>query len=300
MKTSGVKRDYKDRLFRFIFSREENKAWTLELYNAVSGRNYKDPNDLVINTIEDAVYMGMKNDLSFIIEDVVSIYEQQSSPNPNMPVRMMGYLSKLYDKHIKAIKANKYGTKLIKLPTPKLVVFYNGRAEEEDSRILRLSDSFINDVKGDVEVTVKLLNINYGRNEEIMNRCKPLYEYSRLVAMVNENKENYPLKEAIDKAIDDLPDDYVIKGLLEEHRAEVQDMLLTEYNEEETMELFKRDARLDGLAEGRAEGLEEGRAEGIRFMLELGVDKGVIMSHYSLSNDEIDQIISEGEMQAIK
>lgn len=95
-----VNREHKDRLFRFLFGNKEKKEWTLSLYNAVNGTNYTEPEDILFTTIDDAVYMGMKNDLSFILFHVMNIYEQQSTYNPTMPVRQLMYVEKLYDKYI--------------------------------------------------------------------------------------------------------------------------------------------------------------------------------------------------------
>ena len=95
-------REYKSRLFGFLFGRGDHKDWTLSLYNAIHGSSYTDPDDITVNTIEDTVYMGMKNDLSILVSEAVSlyrtmeIYEQQSSYNPNMPVREFMYAGKLY------------------------------------------------------------------------------------------------------------------------------------------------------------------------------------------------------------
>ncbi len=103
-----VNREHKDRLFCFIFGRAENKAWTLSLYNAVNGTSYSDPADIEITTMEDIIYMGMKNDVSFLIGNDISLYEHQSSYNPNMPVRQLMYLGRQYDRYIKHTKQNKY------------------------------------------------------------------------------------------------------------------------------------------------------------------------------------------------
>lgn len=123
-KELATNREFKSRLFTMIFS--EKKA-LLELYNAMSGKDYKDPELLEINTLENAIYMSMQNDLSFIIYMRLNLYEQQSTFNPNMPLRNLFYVSNLYS----AIVSNEniYGTKLIKLPTPMFVVFYNGYKE---------------------------------------------------------------------------------------------------------------------------------------------------------------------------
>lgn len=252
---------YKDRLFNFLFGSEENKAWTLSLYNAVNGSAYTDPSVIEITTIREVMYLGMHNDVSFLIADAMTLYEQQSTYNPNIPLRLLQYAGNLYEKFVKERKLNKYGSELLKLPVPKLVVFYNGRKDQPDEKMLYLSDSFPKGAESDIEVRVRMLNVNFGRNQELLNACKPLREYAWLVEEVRKNNTSHDetgMSSAIDKAINEMPNDYVIKPFLEAHRAEVKGMLLTEYNEAEQMELFKEDGR----REGREEGLEEGRAEG--------------------------------------
>ncbi len=95
---------YKDRLFRFIFGQEENRAWTLSLYNAVNDSAYMDANQITITTIQDILYLSMKNDTSFMMTGCMNLYEQQSSYNPNMPLRQMQYAAGLYEKYIKENK----------------------------------------------------------------------------------------------------------------------------------------------------------------------------------------------------
>lgn len=103
---------YKDRLFSFIFGRPERKEWTLSLYNAVNGSSHTDPEEIEIVTMEDILYMGMKNDMSFLITDTANMYEQQSTYNPNMPVRKLMYAARLYDRYIHVNRLNIYSTKL--------------------------------------------------------------------------------------------------------------------------------------------------------------------------------------------
>ena len=146
------------------------------------------------------------------------------------------------------------------MPVPKLVVFYHGTTDQPDEKILRLSESFPDGANADIEVKVRMLNVNVGRNKGLLDACKPLGEYSWLVDEVRRNnttKDEEGMSSAIDKAISAMPDDYVIKPFLEAHRAEVKGMLLTEYNEAEQMELFKEDGRREGRVEGRAEGIIE-------------------------------------------
>ena len=294
-------REYKSRLFGYLFGREENKAWTLALYNAINGTSHTDPADITINTIEDVVYLGMKNDLSILVSETVSLYkkmelyEQQSSPNPNMPIREFMYAGKLYDKYLYTSRLHRYGRKLVPLPIPKLVVFYNGEDSQEDEVTLRLSDAFKEEIRQgirarykhlddeqveeeverryreadpDIEAKVRMININHGHNKKILKACRPLEEYSWLVAEIRKNSQpdeagkRMGAGEAIDKAIDGMPDDFLIRKFIISNRAEVKDMCLTEYNEAETMEMFKGEGREEGREEGRKEGRKEGREEG--------------------------------------
>lgn len=258
-----VNREYKDRLFNFIFGHEDNRAWTLSVYNAVNGTSYTDPELIQINTIKDVLYLGMHNDVSFLIAGEVNLYEQQSTFNPNMPLRLLQYLGNLYEKYVTENNLNKYGSERIDLPVPKLVVFYNGEKEQPDELMLRLSDAFPEGADADVEVRVRMLNINHGRNSKLLNACQPLKEYSWLMNRIRDNirenkkagidKDQVVIK-AVDQAIEETPMDYVLKPFLEVHRAEVKGMLLTEYNEAEAMKLFELDGERRGIRIGRTEG----------------------------------------------
>lgn len=261
---------YKDRLFNFIFGSEENKAWTLSLYNAINGSDYTDPNAIEIATIKEIMYLGMRNDVAFIIAEEMNLFEHQATYNPNMPLRLMQYAGNLYEKYIMERKLNKYGKTLVRLPAPKLVVFYNGTDEQEDETILKLSDSFPEGADFDIEVKVRMLNVNYGRNRKLLEACKPLSEYAWIVQEVRKNKTREDLDSAIDRAITDMPDEFFIKPFLMAHRAEVKGMLLTEYNEAETMELFKEEGREEGRKEGRMEGQLEKAKQAALNLLRIG------------------------------
>ncbi|MDC7294389.1 MULTISPECIES: Rpn family recombination-promoting nuclease/putative transposase [unclassified Butyrivibrio] len=247
--TTGINKKYKDRLFNFIYGNPENKEWTLSLYNAVNGSDYTDPSLIEFNTLSDVLFMGMQNDTSFIIFDIMSVYEHQSTLNYNMPLRMLQYVGELYSGHIAKHKLNKYGQKRIMLPVPKLVVFYNGGDYTEDEVILRLSDSFNPDYRetADVEVKVRMINVNYGRNKELMKNCKTLNEYAWFVACVLKNLVEHDIKAAVNIALDEMPQNFVIRDFLFSHRQEVEGMLDTEYNEAEVMELFRADGEKQGI-----------------------------------------------------
>ena len=156
-----VNRVYKDRVFKFIFGNPENKAWTLSLYNAVNGSQHSNPDDIQFNTIEDAVYVGMKNDVSFIILNEMNLWEHQSSFNPNMPMRSFIYGCKLYEKYTETSDYFKFSSRLQPLPKPNCLCFYNGTAEQPERLEMMLSDAFGGEA--DIEVKVHMLNINYGK-----------------------------------------------------------------------------------------------------------------------------------------
>ena len=92
-----INRQYKDRLFKRIF---RDKKDLLELYNAMNDTNYSNPEEIEVNTLEGVVYMGMKNDVSFLFTEVLNLYEHQSTFNPNLPLRGLLYFAKLYQKII--------------------------------------------------------------------------------------------------------------------------------------------------------------------------------------------------------
>ena len=248
----GESREYKDRLFCYIFGSEAHRDWTLMLYNAVNGSNYTDPEAITIATLTQVVYMGMHNDVAFLIADEVNLYEQQSTFNPNMPLRLMQYTANIYEKLITLRKKNKYGRALIALPVPKLVVFYNGAAHMPDETVLNLCDAFPEDRRdeADIAVRVRMININKGKSPGIVTACKPLDEYTWLVDRIRRLEAERDPGAAIDAALDEMPDSFLIKPFLDANRVEVKKMLLTEYDESRTMELFKEEGRAEGRAEG--------------------------------------------------
>ena len=287
MTETTINREYKDRLFTQLFGRSENKAWTLELYNAVNGSAYSNPDEIEITTMDDTIYMGMKNDVSFILNDFVNIYEQQSSYNPNMPIRQLSYAGRLYEKHVKKHSLNVYGRRVVKLPVPKLVVFYNGDDyDAEKEKILYLSDAFDEAVakESDITVRVRMININHECNKELLNECKPLAEYSWFVSEIRKNKKelNLEIEDAVDKAVDEMPEEYLIKPFLKGHRAEVRMGFLTEYDEAEVIAMNRRDAK--------NEGLEEGRDNTLRAMISKKVLKGKDLESIA---DELEMEVSD-------
>ncbi len=237
-----INREHKDRLFNFIFGTEANRKWTLQLYNAVNGSDYEDETQIAFNTLQNYLYVSMKNDTSFVIAGSMNLYEHQSTYNPNMPLRMLRYLSSLYSKYVADNSLDIFGETIIQLPVPKLVVFYNGDREVDDETTLRLSDSFLPEQKGrsDIEVKVRMLNINSGHNDKIFQVCKPLSEYSWLIDRIKKTKNLEGIENAVTKAIDQMPNDFEIKRFLTSFKQEVIDMMLAEEQEINALELIAK------------------------------------------------------------
>ena len=230
----NINRNYKDRLFIFLFGKEERKDFTLQLYNALNNTNYTNIDDLSFNTLENIIYIKMKNDVSYVINNQINVYEHQSSFNPNMPLRMLLYISDLYSKELISEYNSLYSSVQLKIKEPNFIVFYNGSERKEEKIIMKLSDMY-EDRKNEakLELKVTMLNINYGKNQDILSKCKPLEEYSYFVDEIRKaHGTGANMAEAVEGAIMKLPEDSIIQPLLRENRAEVIDMILEEYDEE--------------------------------------------------------------------
>ena len=175
----------------------KEKKRLLELYNALNDTAYDDEDKLTVNTLENVIYLKMKNDVSFIIGCDMCLYEHQSSYCPNMPLRGFLYFADLYKKYIG--NADLSTSRRIMLPTPRYVIFYNGSERQEEEFTQYLSESFEND-GGCIELTVRTLNINYGYNKELLEKCPTLNEYAQFVSMIRTNLKHMSLSEAMEKA----------------------------------------------------------------------------------------------------
>lgn len=182
--------------------------------------------------VKNAVYVTMKNDLAFVLIGTLNMYEHQSTYSSNMPVRFLIYLAEEYQKIVEKAESSLYGTKLISLPTPQCVVFYNGEKEMSEEKVLRLSDAFESREKeADVELKVRMLNINSGHNEELMKNCGTLKEYAAFVDISRRYiPEREDRNEALNMAVDHCIEQGILSAFLRKNRAEVLGMLLEEFD----------------------------------------------------------------------
>ncbi|MBQ1171779.1 MAG: hypothetical protein IIX48_04165 [Lachnospiraceae bacterium] len=264
------KKQVKDIVFRLIFG--NNKEALLQLYNALNKTKYTDPNELRIVTLDNAIYISMKNDLAFLLVGTINMYEHQSTVNPNMPVRFMIYLAQEYQMFVESASSSLYGNKLIPLPPPQCVVFYNGTEETPDEYELRLSSAFCNqDVKPAAEVIVRVVNINYGHNEYLMQGCELMSQYAEFVEITREYALLYDdREEAMNAAIDYCIAHGILEDILRKHRSQILGSLLEDFDEKK----YAKTLREEGREEGWEAGLQAGRESGLRDGREAGLQDG--------------------------
>lgn len=250
----SVNREYKDRLFKLIFREKKD---LLELYNAINDTDYDNPEEIEVNTLEDVVYMGMKNDVSFLIADILNLYEHQSTFSPNLPLRGLLYFADIYKKMMGNHK-DIYSSRRIQLPYPQFVIFYNGTKDEPERQVLRLCDSFpegCNKEMASLQCQAIALNVNLGYNSHIMKKCKKLEEYAQFIACVRDYlAKGMTIEESIDTAVRLCIEHGILKELLQKHREEVCSVLLTEYDEQAHIESEREIALQEGESIGRKEG----------------------------------------------
>ena len=223
-----VQRNYKDTFFRMLF---KDKGNLLSLYNALNRTDYKDVDRLEITTLENAVYMNYKNDVSFVFDHELMLYEHQSTVNPNMPLRDLSYVTDMLQK--RTYDKDLYGSNLIRIPAPRFVVFYNGVVYQPEIQILRLSDAYEKKQENpELELAVTVYNVNHGCNDEIMDACRTLKEYAMYVKWVRTYAKQMPLAEAVEKAVDDCIKEGILSEFLIKNRAEAIAMSIYEYDEE--------------------------------------------------------------------
>lgn len=250
-----VNTNYKDTIFRMLFKK---KPQLLELFNAINNTDYDNPEELEVVTLENAVYMSIKNDVSCLLDMRIQLYEQQSTVNPNMPLRDLMYVCGQYEKYI--IDKDIYSRKLIKLPTPRFVVFYNGTEKQPERRELYLSDAFeVPEEEPSLELHVTQLNINHGYNSTLLEKCPTLFQYMQYVDLVRQHRQKYPLTEAVQLAVDYCIDNGILKDFLSANKAEVIRMSIYEYDEE----LHKKTLHDEGYEDGFSNGVDYGELKNL-------------------------------------
>ena len=280
-------RMYKSRIFAMLFS-DRNEL--LKLYNAINGTSYDDPDLLQVNTLENAVYMSMQNDVSFIIDMRLNLYEHQSTYSPNLPVRYLLYVADVYSDYTKDM--NLYGTKAVKLPTPRFVIFYNGQAEQPDRKELKLSELFsIPDADPSLELKAVMLNINKGHNRKLMETCRTLQDYAEYTFRVREYAAEMPLDLAVEQAITECISEGILADFLRKNRAEAKKVSIYEYDEERHMRQTREEGMEEGYANGFSQGIEQGITQTVINLLKSGLLTDIqIREITGLDQEQLDEL----------
>ena len=278
---------YKFRIFAMLFS-DRNEL--LKLYNAINGTSYDDPDLLQVNTLENAVYMSMQNDVSFIIDMRLNLYEHQSTYSPNLPVRYLLYVADVYSDYTKDM--NLYGTKAVKLPTPRFVIFYNGQAEQPDRKELKLSELFsIPDADPSLELKAVMLNINKGHNRKLMETCRTLQDFAEYTFRVREYTAEMPLDLAVEQAITECISEGILADFLRKNRAEAKKVSIYEYDEERHMRQTREEGMEEGYANGFSQGIEQGITQTVINLLKSGLLTDIqIREITGLDQEQLDEL----------
>ena len=259
-----------DSVFRCLFHRKKE---LLELYNAVSGREYMDTEELEINTLSNAIYITTRNDVSFVMDFQMHLYEHQSTVNPNMPLRDLLYITQLYTKDLDIRQV--YSSRAMQLPSPKFLVFYNGKDEMPEYLEYHLSDLYHPVPETiDLELRVRVININPGHNEDLLERSPSLRGYQIYASKVRRYSAQMTLKQAVERAVSECIQEDVLKEFLLENKREVMDMSIFEFDQNLYLEVQKEEAREDGIRIGEQRGLAQGLERGLSQGLSQGLERG--------------------------
>ncbi len=263
-------KEYKSDVFSMLL---QDKKRAMEIYNAINGTDYDDPELVEMTTLDDKSFsLTVRNDASFILDANLSLYEHQSTYCPNMPLRDLLYFASIIQKQIKAQKRDIYGGRILKIPVPHFVVFYNGKEDAPDQYDLRLSDAFEKETKNpEIELVCHVYNINSGKNTPLLSKCQTLREYMYFVDMVRKNNEiSGNLEDAIEKAINQCMEENVLRDFLAQHREEVMHVMTLDYTFERRLEMQRAEAIEDGERIGKEIGKEEKLSEQIRKKIQKG------------------------------
>ncbi|MBQ7507413.1 MAG: hypothetical protein IJT05_08810 [Lachnospiraceae bacterium] len=236
-----TKRNYKDTVFRMIFG--NNKKELLTLFNAVNGTDYQNPDDLKVKTLKNAIYLSMKNDVSFLLQDYLSLYEHQSTLNPNLPLRDLFYAANMLHKQIR--NKDLYTRKRLMIPVPRFVMFYNGEEDLDGVTEYRLSELYRKSEENpQLELVVRIVNINAGQQNAVMDGCPTLREYAEFVKIIREYKKKYTdLDKAVREAVDDCIENGILADFLKENRDMAYFSCLYEFDAKKHDETMREEGR---------------------------------------------------------
>ncbi|MCI6034976.1 MAG: hypothetical protein MRZ88_03710 [Firmicutes bacterium] len=284
---SNGNREYKSDVISMMLQIPE---YALDVYNAMNGSSYTDPDMIQIMRLENGISLSVRNDASFFISNYLNLYEHQSTYSPNAPLRFLIYLTNLLKTTIR--KRDLYSRKRVQIATPHFAVFYNGTEKRPEKEVLKLSDAFINRTDTpETELTVTVYNINPHNNTQLLAKSKVLSGYMIFVNRVRENLEKQKmyvqneteheeteymedLEVAINEAIDYCVKNHIMEEFFRENRSEVTKSMVLDYTWERREELIRAEEYEDGKREGLEIGRIEGEKDTHRFLINKWLQKG--------------------------
>ena len=283
-------RRYKDSVFVDFFSEDKTaKANFLSLYNVLQGTNYQSTAILKNIRLKQVLYMSFANDVSYLVDGkIIVLAEHQSTINPNMPIRCLEYIARLYEQFYKS--KEKYSRKQLAIPTPEFYAFYNGKESYTDKRLLKLSDAFTQ--KHDeyaLELSVKVININYDKESQILKSCKPLEQYSLFVDAVRRHiavDKDYGFENAIKECIKN----DILRDYLQRKSKEVLNMLIGEYDYDTDIAVQRAEEREIAFAQGISLGSRQKALQDASNFKRLGVSVDIISQATGLSQEEVEAL----------
>ena len=241
----AVNREYKSDVFSMLL---EDKANALEVYNALNDSDYDRPEDVEIILLEKGISLSIRNDATFIIDMYMNFYEHQSTYNPNMPLRDLIYYANTMEKRLKQEKRDLFSRQLIKIPTPRFAVFYNGTEKRPEREIMRLSDAFVHPLEvPEMELICTVYNINPECNGELLEKSEVLRGYMTFVELVRKLEREYnSLETAIDRAMEECIRQHIFEDFFRGRKDEVRKMTQLDFTWERREELIRMEERAMG------------------------------------------------------
>lgn len=281
-------RKVKDSVFTDLFqnhkSAQEN---ALSLYNALHDTSYSDPGMVTSVHVDDTLYMGFKNDVSFLIEDkILILVEHQSTINENMPLRCLLYAAQLYEKIVPV--EDRYRQGLVKIPTPEFFVLYNGVEDYPEEKTLKISEAYQIPSDGELplELEVKVYNINSEKGGKLLSKCDILKQYASFIASI---RRYHNQQDSFRKAILECIRMGILKDYLLEKGSEVVNFLQAEYDYAMDIKVKQQESHDKGYKEGHEDGIEEGKI--LVYHEDMGLSDPEIAEKLGISEEVVRKVI---------